>query len=124
MEQNVGEQPSNENEIGSLNGKFQNEQELLKAYQNLEKEFTKKSQELSSLKKQNDAKSSEQNELFCGESWAGDVEKFLTENPKAKKHAVEISNILIEDKELKKSKNPLQSAWQAWLAKNYMDQED
>ncbi len=124
MEENCGEQPNSEQEFGSLNGKFQNEQELLKAYQNLEKEFTKKSQELSSLKKQNDAKNSLNDELFFGEKWASDVEKFLLENPKAKNHAVEISNLLIEDKELKNTKNPLQSAWQIWLTKNFKEQED
>ncbi len=132
MEENMsGEQPINEEtkiQNGSPKSKFNSVEELEKAYQNLEKEFTKKSQMLSALEKEkNDANSSEQQNglpFFEQKTWAQDVEKFLQENPKAKPYAKEISMMLMEDKDLQSAKNPLLSAWQKWLTKNYKDKND
>ena len=44
-------------------GKFSSEEELLKGYENLEKEFTKKCQELSLLKKEQEAQKSQSEDL-------------------------------------------------------------
>lgn len=129
-EKNIGEQPTLANEVceGSPAKKFSSVEELEKAYQNLEKEFTKKSQQLKRLQKENcDADiSSEENVLpfFEQEDWGIKVQNFLQENPKAKQHAKEISKIVMEDKDLQNANNPLLIAWQKWLTKNYKEKDD
>ena len=126
-----GEQPINLNDEvqnGSPKMKFESVEELEKAYQNLEKEFTKKSQKLKSLLKEksdaNESSSQENLPFFERENWGEITKIFLQENPKAKIHAKEISKMLMEDKDLQEANNPLLSAWQKWLTKNYKDKND
>lgn len=127
-----GEQPTNliENaQNGSPALKFESVEELEKAYQNLEKEFTKKSQKLNALlKEKSDAElngsSNDCLPFFEQKDWDQKIQNFLEENPKAKNHAKEISQMLMEDKDLQKANNPLLMAWQKWLTKNYKDKND
>ncbi len=133
-EMETGEQPNNlstESQNGSPTTKFSSVEELEKAYQNLEKEFTKKSQTLKKLlkeKEESDAHSCGSQEevlpFFEREDWEQNLQEFLQENPKAKPHAKEISKMVMEDKDLQNANNPLLFAWQKWLTKNYKDKND
>lgn len=122
----VGEQPSVE---GSPFGKFKDAESLKNAYENLEKEFTRKSQLLSSLQKQNEQETSAMS-FFEKNNWNEYVAEFLKENPRAKEYARELSNIVLQDKDIENSNNPLQKAWLKFLEnelennKNYLDNEN
>nr|DAW50299.1 MAG TPA: hypothetical protein [Caudoviricetes sp.] len=87
-------------------GKFKNPEELLKAYQELEKEFTKKSQKLSKLEALADSES----QGFDDESFKVAADKFFENTPSAKPFAKDIALKIIEKPELKKDKNCLSVA--------------
>ena len=87
-------------------GKFKNPEELLKAYQELEKEFTKKSQKLSKLEALADGES----QGFDDESFKVAADKFFENTPSAKPFAKDIALKIIEKPELKKDKNCLSVA--------------
>ena len=87
-------------------GKFKNPEELLKAYQELEKEFTKKSQKLSKLEALADGDS----QVFDDESFKVAADKFFENTPSAKPFAKDIALKIIEKPELKKDKNCLSVA--------------
>ena len=87
-------------------GKFKNPEELLKAYQELEKEFTKKSQKLSKL----EALADGENQVFDDESFKVAADKFFENTPSAKPFAKDIALKIIENPELKKDKNCLSVA--------------
>ena len=124
-DEKVGEQPLVE---GSPFGKFKDAESLKNAYENLEKEFTRKSQLLSSLQKQNEQETSAMS-FFEKNNWNEYVAEFLKENPRAKEYARELSNIVLQDKDIENSNNPLQKAWLKFLEnelennKNYLDNE-
>lgn len=154
-EQNLGEQPdikeepNQSKEAGSPFGKFSDAQTLKQAYDNLEKEFTRKSQLLSNFQKQaNDdnqfseiqestdtkdirtdkipelqVKEVDSAQYWEREDWSKQVQDFLEENPTAKQYAKEISKMIIEDKALLKSNRPLYTAWAKWLQNNYKTPE-
>lgn len=84
-------------------GKFKNPQELLKAYGELEKEFTRKSQKLRELE---NGKQS----LKTDEEWKGAVDKFFSEIPAAKAFAKDIANEILKSPELKEDANCLNVA--------------
>lgn len=79
-------------------GKFKNPQELLKAYTELEKEFTRRSQRLAKL--ENEAAIPFDSE----ESWKAAVDKFFEETPSAKAFAKDIANVLIANPQLKEDR--------------------
>lgn len=87
-------------------GKFKNPEELLKAYQELEKEFTKKSQKLSKLEALADGES----QVFDDESFKVAADKFFENTPSAKPFAKDIALKIIEKPDLKKDKNCLSVA--------------
>ena len=87
-------------------GKFKNPEELLKAYQELEKEFTKKSQKLSKLEALADGES----QGFDDESFKVAADKFFENTPSAKPFAKDIALKIIEKPELKKDRNCLSVA--------------
>ncbi len=139
-----GEQPKVEN--GSPFGKFESAEKLKTAYENLEREFTRKSQLLSVFQKDqeelkeegNNCNDSESKDAGCQKEimsddvttpfwekigWDEEVQKFLKDNPLAKSHAKEISKLVLEDKELLSSERPLYAAWAKWLENNYKTPE-
>lgn len=87
-------------------GKFKNPEELLKAYQELEKEFTKKSQKLSKL----EALAGDESQGFDDESFKVAADKFFENTPSAKPFAKDIALKIIEQPELKKDRNCLSVA--------------
>lgn len=126
INEKTGEQPSPD---GSPLGKFKDVESLKNAYENLEKEFTRKSQLLSSLQKQEEMQGSSTNNLFDKKEWKGYVENFLQENPRAKEYAKELSSLILQDKVIAESKNPLHNAWLKFLEQqlvnnqNYLESE-
>lgn len=125
-ENNLGQEETNLH-YGSNFGKFKDATSLLTAYENLEKEFTKKSQKLAELLKQQSiyedtASKIVQEEkitpLFKQKDWQNEVSKFFIENPDAKVYAKEIASTLINDKEIANSKNCLKYAYALAELKN------
>lgn len=113
--------------------KFKTEFELKKAYENLEAEFTRKSQKLKELEKMlesfNAQKQSEQNsnvppqesESFKSEKWPDMVAQFLENNEVAKDYAQEISEEILSDKSLACESDPLEKAWAKVASKKFVD---
>ena len=126
IKEKTGEQPLPD---GSPLGKFKDVESLKNAYENLEKEFTRKSQLLSSLQKQEEMQGVSTNNLFDKKEWKGYVENFLQENPRAKEYAKELSNLILQDKVIAESQNPLHNAWLKFLEQqlvnnqNYLESE-
>lgn len=126
INEKTGEQPLPD---GSPLGKFKDVESLKNAYENLEKEFTRKSQLLSSLQKQEEMQGASTNNLFDKKEWKGYVENFLQENPRAKEYAKELSNLILQDKVIAESQNPLHNAWLKFLEQqlvnnqNYLESE-
>ncbi len=120
-------------DVNGSTGKFKSQAELLKAYKNLEAEFTRKSQKLKELEKAlsekdgvdsdvEDAK--EQTEItpsYLKEDWELKVGEFLENNPNAKNFASEICELILSDKQVANSTSPLETAWQIIASKNYVD---
>ena len=110
---------------GSL-GKFKDTQSMLKAYNNLQAEFTKKCQKLSEVtktlseveEKLNESKK-EQLPIYQKEDWQEAVNSFLSQNEKAKMYSKEISDELLKDPDLAKSSNALPLAWERVMNKNF-----
>lgn len=110
-------------------GKFQSSEELLKAYNNLQAEFTRKCQKLSEVQKQFSEKGDQETSVkdetkdlspeYEREDWRSKVAVFLTENDRAKGFSREISNEILKDPALKANPNMLDIAWARVLAKNY-----
>lgn len=108
--------------------------ELKNAYQNLEKEFTKKSQLLKKLENEKldiDAEKVKQTQIWEEEKpywerddWSEKVNTFFENNPMAKNYLKQISQMVVEDKELQKSDVPLEKAWLKWLEKNFKTPEE
>ncbi len=135
---NVNEQIENENVekdvSGSTFGKFNDATSLLCAYNNLEKEFTRKSQKLAELSKQLEEQKTQnvQNEVekqvqnnpnssvntnfdmkpqYQNISWHNSVSQFFSRHPDAKEFSKSIADLLISDKQLATSKDCLEYAY-------------
>lgn len=88
---------------GSMLGKFKDANKLLEAYNNLEAEFTRKSQKLSELQQE-----CEKNAVFSYNDSLEEVLKNETDNDKYKK---EIEEILAEDENISNLPNKNQVAF-------------
>lgn len=85
-------------------GKFKNSKDLLDAYNNLQAEFTKKCQRLSSLEKDK-AQEIEQSKFD------DDFHAFLSKNPEAFAYADEIKQTVVADESLKSQKDAFETVW-------------
>ncbi len=100
----VGEESEAEN--GEKVGKFKNVEALLDAYNNLEKEFTKKSQRLAEFEKD---KMEEEKEL---ESQVDNkLKTFLSSNGEANSYSEELKKRVLENESLKKMDDPFSYVW-------------
>ncbi len=130
------EMKENETEVDEINsllgstGKFKSQKELLKAYQNLEAEFTRKSQKLKELEKtlsektvNDEVEKNNETPKYLNDDWAQSVGKFLEENPSAKSFASEICELVINDNQVASSACPLETAWQIVASKNFIDKK-
>lgn len=98
-------------------GKFKNPTELYKAYCELEREFTKRSQKLKQLE-------SEQGGFASEEQWHAAVDKFFNETPSAKNFAKDIACKIMEEPELKNDKNCLSVALTRVLLDKFKSPEE
>ena len=107
---NKAEDESVASDIGSQNtdsageyGKFKSPEALLDAYNNLEKEFTRKCQRLSELEKDK----AEENEISLEDKFS----QFLLENTDAIGYSEEIMKIAQTDDKIKSLQDPFMAAW-------------
>ena len=98
-------------------GKFKTPEELLHAYGELEKEFTRRSQKLKELE------SAREEPFKSDEDWKQAVDKFFTETPSAKAFAKDIANEILSHPELKKDKNCLSVALTRTLVSKFRTPE-
>lgn len=124
-------EPKNENieqhcENTGSSKKFKSVEALSLAYDNLEKEFTKKCQRLSELENALSCDNKEQNSLpqYEKQDWNEKVKAFLNENALAKNFTKEISEELMKDDELSKKDDALNLAFLNVLKKNYKTEQD
>ena len=131
-EKNIGEQPSldvatsatdvgiNETSPVSLEGsplgKFKDVDSLLKAYNNLHSEFTKKCQAFNELKRSQDNNDNAK-PLFESENWQQKVDEFLKLRPQAKFFTKQIAEEIASDKILQTQQNSLEIAYSNVLEK-------
>lgn len=107
---NKAEDESVASDIGSQNndsaseyGKFKSPEALLDAYNNLEKEFTRKCQRLSELEKDK----TEENEISLEDKFS----QFLSENTDAIGYSEEIMKVAQTDDKIKSLQDPFMAAW-------------
>lgn len=113
----------NESE-GSKYGKFKDAETLLNAYNNLQSDYTKKCQALSQLQKECEDKGLDNSPEQLSKGWEEKVKVFFEANNKAKKHEKDLAKIIIQDKEIASSDNPLEKAWNKFLNDNFVDKEE
>jgi len=120
--------PAADNEKGASVGKFASSEELLKAYNSLEAEFTKKCQQLKEAERRSEPAEVPSDKagsapLYEKEEWDERVANFLESNPIAEEYGAEIASILKEDAELAKKENCLEIALGKAVAKHYKKPE-
>lgn len=94
-----------EAERGCPVGKFKNVDDLYQAYNNLQAEFTRKSQRLAELEKDKTA------QIQQTEKIEGEFKQFLIENQEAFSYANEIKKMVAESESLKTAERPFEKAW-------------
>ena len=114
-------EPGEKEFSGSSSKKFKTVEALEKAYENLEKEFTKKCQKLNELLSENNKEVLPQ---YKQEDWLNKVSKFIAENKNAKNYTKEIADILVRDEELAKKEDALSLAYSKVLDENYKTKEE
>lgn len=134
MDENILEQPKLEPEInqtndltfqetqdGSMFGRFKDAKTLLEAYNNLQAEFTRKSQKLAEFQKEY-----EENAIFKSYN---SLDDFMSEQTDSDKYKKEITEILVNDNEINNLPNKYQIALkvvkntESKLAENLTNQE-
>ena len=106
---------------GSSTKKFKTVEALSKAYENLEKEFTKKCQKLNELISENNKIELPQ---YKREDWLQKVSNFIAENKFAKDYTKQIADILLEDESLAKKEDALSLAYSKVLNSNLKTKEE
>lgn len=115
---------NNELNEGSLN-KFKDTDNLIKAYKNLQAEFTRKSQKLSVALKQLEQNDTAKNApVFNKENYEELLNEFVSSNPSSKIHADEISKAIKNDTSLASAKDPFSLAWAKVLVGKNKSPED
>ena len=120
--------PTADNEGTASVGKFANSDELLKAYNHLEAEFTKKCQQLKEAERRSEHSvepSAKEGSapLYEREDWDEKVAAFLGKYPMAEEYAQEIGAVLAADEVLAGQENCLEVALGRAVAKNYKKPE-
>ena len=127
QEENVNSGTTSTKEQDGSLGKFKDTESMLKAYNNLQAEFTKKCQKLSETTQELDevqrrlaeTQKKDNTPLYEQEGWQEAVESFLKNNDKAKNYSKEICDEILSDLELAKSPNALPLAWERVMNKNF-----
>ena len=113
---NVGIDNVSQDSQGSPLGKFKDVESLLKAYNNLQSEFTKKCQTLNELLKEQQKEDNVTNApQYVDDSWQKNVDEFFKIHPAAKIHTKAIADVLASDKVIANSNNSLGLAYSTVL---------
>ena len=104
-----------------INGKFRNPEELLRAYNELEKEFTRRSQKLAEAERR--LKESAAPYAPREEEWKATVDKFFENPPSAKPFAKDMAREILAHPELKEDANCLNNALTRVLAAKFRTPE-
>ncbi len=99
-------------------GKFRDAKSLLDAYNNLQSEFTRKSQRLAELEKLGTKDTSSPS--YTRADWHEKLSAFLDSHSDARKYADEISSVILEDKDVANSDNSLELAWLRVMSDKYI----
>ena len=118
-----GEVSNDVSDAGSPYGKFKDAASLLNSYQELEKEFTKRSQELSELKKSKIIDNATA-PIYETEGWQERVDDYLANSRYGTQFAKEIARTLMQDKQLASMPNCLELAYNQVVASKYQSKED
>lgn len=123
-DENEGEIPEDnkteiEGEEQSKPKKFKSVEELERAYESLEKEFTRRSQRLAKLEKE-----MKQDKVETDAEWKAKVDKFFSENPSAKPFAKQMSDEIIRDNTLRGRSDCLEIALTRVLLEAYRAPKD
>lgn len=123
-DENDGETPEDnkteiEGEEQSKPKKFKSIEELERAYESLEKEFTRRSQRLAKLEKE-----MKQDKVETDAEWKAKVDKFFSENPSAKPFAKQMSDQIIRDNTLRMRSDCLETALTRVLLEAYRAPKD
>jgi|LGVE01.1.fsa_nt_gb hypothetical protein len=110
---------------GSSLGKFKDADSLFEAYNNLQAEFTRKSQKLSTAQKELEKLAENANTApdYLKEDWQDKIDNFMSGNPDAKEYVKEISEVILNDKAVANSPSSLELAWAKVLTNNYSSKE-
>ena len=108
-----------EGEEQSKPKKFKSVEELERAYESLEKEFTRRSQRLAKLEKE-----MKQDKVETDAEWKAKVDKFFSENPSAKPFAKQMSDQIIRDNTLRGRSDCLETALTRALLEEYRAPKD
>ena len=120
----ASEENSNvEGQSGSLYGKFKDANSLFNGYIALEKEFTKKSQQLSELQK-GMADNAPKALIYQSENWQSEIDKYLKDKKYANDFAEDIAKTIMNDKDLACMSNCLDLAYNKVVASKYKKETD
>lgn len=97
--------------------KFKSVEALQEAYNNLEKEFTKKCQALNKLIADNNEK--EKLPAYNRENWQQKVDEFLTLHPTARSFTKQIAEVLTKNTQINHKEDALNLAYSIVLENNY-----
>jgi len=111
-------------DAGSSFGKFKDANELLKAYNNLQSEFTRKCQLLNELKAEDSADKVELSPQYESDDWQKQIGEFLECHPEAKKYSRQIADELYSDKTLASNPSSLELAYSRIIAKEYKSNDE
>ena len=122
------QQVKTDNESTASVGKFASSEELLKAYNRLESEFTKKCQQLKEAERRSEPSEQPSEKegsapLYEKDEWEERVALFLERYPIAEEYGSEMAAILKEDADLAKQENCLDVALGRAVAKHYKKPE-
>jgi len=118
------EKGNDEGVSSSLYGKFKDADSLLNGYKELEKEFTKKCQQLSELRKSNDIDNTNKVPIYKTENWRSEIKDYLAQNNRANDFAVDIAKVIMQDEKLACMPNCLDLAYNKVLADRYKSEQD
>lgn len=107
--------------LGSKLKKFKDVDALVNAYNNLQSDYTKKCQALSSLQKRVDEQGSAQQVL---QQLQDKAKLFFEGNSKAQDFSNEIAELIFNDEKIKNSNNPFEDAWGEVAKKNVVSKND
>jgi len=108
-------------------GKFRDSEALLKAYNSLQAEFTRKSQRLKELENKEDsdkAEAPDSSPVYLSADWQKQVQEFIIKNPIGEKYREEIAGEIMKDEALARDKQCLKIALDRVLASKYRQPEE